>query len=245
MRNKLSFKIAYSLVTAAFTLGILILLISLIGFIMGTGESISLNQVKLNVSVNTYNKRITAILEETGKTKPYNEYVLNEKGDTVGSNSGLREIMDTLKIFKEKDFVGHIEDPIIRLPLVYFKKSGNVNYILLQSRVFLLVLLWEYILYQIFLILYDLKKEIFFIDSNTRRMRKIGFAFIFLCLLDFKIGYNIFLSSKNELIIPKGNFVEFFTGNFLLYLTIASIVFVLSWVFNQGFQLKQENDLTV
>jgi hypothetical protein len=245
MRNKLSFRIAYTLVTAAFTSGLLFLLISVIGVIVGGGGTISWDEIELKVSGRSSNKWITAIVEETGKTKPYDEYVLNEKGDTVGSNSGLREILDTLKVFKEKDFGEHIEDPTIRLPLAYFKKSRTINYILLQSRVFLLVLLWEYILYQLFLILYDLKNEIFFIRSNTRRMRRIGYAFIFMCLLDFKYHYNVFLSPKNELVIHGGSVVNFYTGNFFLFLTIASIVFVLSWVFNQGSQLKQENDLTV
>lgn len=245
MRNKLSFRVAYTLVTTAFTLGLLFLLLSVIGVFFGSGGSISWNNIELKVSVASNNKWITAIVEETGKSKPYNEYVLNEKGDTIGRNSGSREIMDTLKVFKKEDFVEHIEDPTIKLPLSYFKKSGNINYILLQSRVFLLVLLWEYILYQLFLILYDLKNEIFFIQSNTRRMRRIGYAFIFMCLLDFKYDFNVFLSPENALIIHSGSKVSFFTGNFFLYLTIASIVFVLSWVFNQGTQLKQENDLTV
>lgn len=247
MKKKLSFRIAYSLITATFTLGLLLALLTLVDVIAGKDSSVSWNQIRVKVSgCNNGDGWITGILEQSRKMEQYKEYVTNDKGDTIRSESGIRHRMDTIKFFGRENSGVYLDEATVVLPLVYFKKSRNVNYLLLQARVFLLIFLGEFILYQLFLILYDLKKEIFFIQDNIRRMRRIGFAILLIGLLSFKVDGKFGVSSTNELVIPYNSFgIHFYPGNLLTYLAAASLVFVFAWIFNQGAQLKQENDLTV
>jgi hypothetical protein len=77
-------------------------------------------------------------------------------------------------------------------------------------------------------------------------MRKIGYSFIGIAFFYLPVfEYKGYLSSQHNLIIKPDFLLQPFGSAFLFYLCIGFVVLVLSTVFFEGSQLKEENELTV
>lgn len=251
MRHKLSVRVAYALVTSGITLGLLGFLIMLADIIInaksGATSSVNYINIKLRSPDNYADSNGNVVLvKSTGKIRPYEKYELNEKGDTIHRSWGTEHVMDTIKVFPKLGFPLFRPQTRVEIPLSSLRKGYLFQYLFLQGRVVMVWLLWLFLAYQLFLVLFDLRRDIFFVPDNIRRMRKMGYSLLliaFLFIPDF--NYEGYQTLEKSMILEYRLSIHFFDPIFLLYVIIAFIMLVLAFIFKEGSQLKQENELTV
>lgn len=235
MKSKTALHLAYYLVTTGFTLGLIGLIIMLLSLIM-TGR-IPVGEKEINIRHGNYTQLRTVVDDD--------KYVLYDTSfyyrDSAGSKN---EFSVPDESYVRADWL-NVKNSI-RIPSEQLKQRHRIQDFYINIRFLLIYLGWLYIAYQIFLVLYDIKKENYFVSRNPSRFRKMGFVFFFISLMHlFTLEYSGMLYSDYELYIMSEFEINIFGRGFLSYLAIAALMLVLSLVFIHGKILKEETELTV
>ena len=219
MRKNLVFDIAYFLVTRGFTLMILWLVFVVVLVIIESPIRTSATEVKVNLHQDRNAGLITLILEKDAHTD-----------------------FDTLA---HASHIASVNDAVAYLPLSSLKKSSFVPYYFLKYRGIFVIAAWAYILYQLFLILYDIKSQQYFVLKNVSRMRNMGIAIIILGLIDgIDFRFHAFVNSRYDLIFGDYR-TQYGFGDMWTYLTFGFVVIVLASVFQRGNDLQKDSELTI
>ena len=110
------------------------------------------------------------------------------------------------------------------------------------------MLVYIFIIYQMYLMVLSAEKGDFFISSNVKRLNYLGFGFLFLSVHSYvmdRIGmlyYNKFVLGKEWITNMS---VSLFPNIFDSFFFTALIIFVLAQAFKQGVSLREEQDLTI
>lgn len=118
-----------------------------------------------------------------------------------------------------------------------------LGYILFQQIPWLLGI---YILYQMFMLFRDMDRGKIFPQENVRRIRRMAMAVLVFPLANYISGtflWSIVQSQRGQ--SPSVPISPLFLEPILQAAFIALILFSLAEVFRHGFQLQQEQDLTI
>lgn len=231
MKNKSALYLAYYLVTNGFTLGLIGFILIVISQFNNGGISTDKIEVKI---ISDKHDRVRSIIED-GKYLFGNNMNVPDKEEKAGITDEWSKKSDWARIKNT-----------VMVPVEYLRNSRSIQYYYRIISFLMIYLAWLYIAYQVFLVLYDIKKDQFFIEKNPVRVRKSGFALLVIALLNlFQFTYIGRFSGNDVLFIQSDFSVRVFDREFLFYLSISSLMLVLSMVFQHGTILKEEADLTV
>lgn len=251
MKKLFGLEVAYFFVATAFTWVLLGSIIATIDFIYPSKSLLAReNNIEVTVEHLIKERKITQIVEQ-GPEKYFETYVI----DSVTKEKRLksiqrRHILDTLGVSKTSDVfpLMFLSDPTVKLPVYFFKKSNIVSYHYIRIRSLFLILIWALLLYQLFLVLYDLRRSVFFSEKNVLRLKRVGFLFLALFLFqNFKEMYY-------GIVTPEGHLVLIDKKHLLLknlsfaYLMIGMIFLGFVQVFKVGkhfsSEIKQETTIS-
>lgn len=97
-----------------------------------------------------------------------------------------------------------------------------------------------------FFIIYNLHKIVYsttlspFCHTNTIRFKIIGYCMVFIAVIDGVVNFKS--KSGFELFATKYGSLKI---SFLIYIVLACIALVLSEIFEEAVEIKNENDLTI
>lgn len=243
MKRYFGLEVAYFVVATAFTWVLLGSILAAVDFIFPSGNVQSKeNNIEVIVEHLIKERKITQIVEQ-GPEKYFETYVF----DSVTREKRLksiqrRHVLDTLsKSNSNDDFpLLFLSDPTVKLPVYFFKKSNIVLYHYIRIRSLFLIVIWALLLYQIFLVLYDLRRAVIFSEKNVSRMRRVGFMFLALFVLqNFKDTYYGVLSPEGHLLLLDKKHILLMNISYL-YLIVGLIFFGLSQVFVAGKRVQTE-----
>jgi hypothetical protein len=244
MKDKLAFRVAYYLVTAIFSLLLLsmVLFLVLAIFKKDPTSTVSFYQFKVKITnADNDSDYVRSIVQHTGQQEYFEEYKETEGGHSY--SRGVREKMDTVLDFTGKHYFSN--EPEVSFSLNTLSKN-DIAFYFLQLRSIAHMVLWLLVLYQVFLVLYDVKREQFFNISNFIRMRKVGyFLLIMAALYSVDFVFRGTLTREHALLITKEFKTIIFSEKTILYTTVGCLFIVFGWVFREGTTLKEESDLTV
>lgn len=218
MRKNWHLPVAYYLVTLSFTMLLLGTIFAVIAF-AGFDSGLSVGEVEVQLS--RYRTTVGKI-----------EAIYEERGQSSGQAYIKPAFLDSVQVFTHPTTVS--------LALASFKRSGIVPFYFLHAKFILTLILWLVILYQVFLVLYDMKREKIFIPQNTTRIMKAGYCFLVLAAFNiFRHSFTGYVSEWKELVLERSQ-KHLFPENFIIYLITGFVLLAFSTIFQHAAGPKKQ-----
>jgi hypothetical protein len=238
MKKHIIFRLAYSLVCSAFVFCLLgVVFIILQTFFFGRNSNSGTITVEHGQGCGLATEARIVKDIRFSKSSPAND--TSSKLHTI---NGWSYGYDTLAVLQDGDAYINQTSTI---NIYALKKNKPVYFYLFKLHQLLIYSCYALLLYQLFLILYDVRNDRVFMPENKKRTMIIGYCLFALALLNIIApdfwGY---IDNEQNLVI-SGISYTMFPKDFLLYLFMGSITIVFAWVFGYGTTIREENDLTV
>ncbi len=219
MKKNFGLHAAYYIVATGFTLWLITLLLAIVEFIRPSGTiDIPVSQVRINFP---------------GLIK--GNVVEKYKGDSGdGQRTGIVQVRvpDTLRAGNKLEDAAPLERPVLVMyqPLHLFKGFDMVPYQFMRIRALLWVIAWQLFLYQLFLVLYDIKRSVLFTEKNVRRMKRAAyllFALYLLSAVTFEFNAHALesggfgLADSNGIALARSSLIYVFAG--FLFLAFSEV----------------------
>lgn len=231
MKENTALGVAYFIITRGFTLGLISLIFILSAIIVslaGGGAPDFADDLELFV-----------------KEPGHRENIVSARGASSGQDVSL---VSTEKSLSGKEYTSfHVSTKTyVKIEAGKAAKIVPFHFYFQLIRKLMTYLTWMFFTWQVFLILYDIKHRQSFAAKNERRIRRIGYALLFLAVY-YCLVFDFYaeLVGDTDLFIGVSPRLALFPGDAKIYLITGILMFVLSAVFAQGTRLREEVELTV